>query len=67
VSFDVWADRAEIPEGPVRAGLKRMYAEYNQYGFHGGNATVLKCLLGHDPRSLKQYLHELAARNLKAA
>jgi len=67
MSFDVWADRAQVAEGPVRAGLKRMYAEYNQHGFCGGNATVLKCLLGREPRTLKQFFHELAVRNLKAA
>ena len=44
-----------------------MYAEYNQYGFNGGNAVVLKCLLGREPRTLKQYFHELAVRNLRAA
>ncbi len=67
ISFDLWADRAQIPDGPVRAGLKRMYAEYNQYGFRGGNSTVLKCLLGREPRSLKEYFHELAVHHLKAA
>jgi len=67
ISFDVWADKEQIPEGPMRAGLKRMYAEYNQHGFRGGNATVLKCLLGREPRNLKQFFHELAVRNLKAA
>ncbi len=24
MAFDVWADKAQVPEGPVRAGLKRM-------------------------------------------
>ena len=67
ISFDVWADKEQIPEGPMRAGLKPMYAEYNQHGFRGGNATVLKCLLGREPRNLKQFFHELAVRNLKAA
>jgi uncharacterized protein YbjT (DUF2867 family) len=67
MAFDVWADKAQVPEGPVRAGLKRMYAEYNQYGFRAGNPTVLKCLLGREPRTLKQFFHELALRNLKAA
>jgi uncharacterized protein YbjT (DUF2867 family) len=67
MSFDTWADRAQVPDGPVRAGLKRMYAEYNQYGFRGGNPTVLKCLLGREPRTLKQFFHELVARNVKAA
>ena len=67
LSFDMWADRAQIPEGMVRAGLKRMYAEYNQHGFHGGNAVVLKCLLGREPRTLPQFFRELAMRKLKAA
>jgi uncharacterized protein YbjT (DUF2867 family) len=67
ISFEAWADRAQFPEGPVRAGLKRMYAEYNQHGFRGGNATVLKCLLGREPRTLQQFLQELALRNVKAA
>jgi uncharacterized protein YbjT (DUF2867 family) len=67
MSFDMWADRAEIPEGPVRAGLKRMYAEYNQHGFRGGNPVVLKCLLGREPRTLQQFFHEMAVRKMKAA
>jgi uncharacterized protein YbjT (DUF2867 family) len=67
VSFEVWAESARIPEGNVREGLKRMYADYNQYGFHGGNDTVLKCMLGREPRSLKEYFRELAVRSVKAA
>jgi len=67
VSFEVWAENARIPDGHIREGLKRMYADYNQYGFRGGNATVLKCMLGREPRSLKEYFHELAVRNVKAA
>ena len=67
MAFDTWADRAQIPEGPVRAGLKRMYAEYNQYGFRGGNPTILKSLLGREPRTLRQFFQDLAQRSLKAA
>lgn len=67
MSFDTWADRAQVPEGPVRSGLKRMYAEYNQYGFRGGNPTILKSLLGREPRTLRQFFQELAHRNLRAA
>jgi uncharacterized protein YbjT (DUF2867 family) len=67
VSFDAWADFSRIADGPVRAGLKRMYADYNQYGFQGGNSTVLKCLLGREPRTLKEYFRELAIHHLKAA
>jgi uncharacterized protein YbjT (DUF2867 family) len=66
-SFDVWADATGIPEGPVRAGLKRMYADYNQYGFRGGNAVVLKCLLGREPRTLTEFFRELAIRHVRAA
>ena len=67
MTYDVWADKANVPEGPVRAGLKRMYAEYNQYGFRGGNPTVLKCLLGREPRTLKQFFREMSLRSLRAA
>jgi uncharacterized protein YbjT (DUF2867 family) len=65
--FDAWADAERIPDGPVRAGLKRMYADYNQHGFRGGNAVVLKCLLGREPRTLKEFFRELAIRNIRAA
>ena len=67
LSFDMWAQAAAIPEGPVRSGLKRMYAEYNQYGFNGGNTTVLKCLLGREPRTLREFFRELTTRHSKAA
>ncbi len=67
MAFDVWADKLQIADGPVRAGLKRMYAEYNQFGFRGGNPTVLKCMLGREPRTLKEYFRELSVRSLKAA
>ena len=67
VSFDTWAEMAGIPEGPTRSGLKRMYADYNQYGFNGGNPVVLKCLLGREPRTLKQFFREMAIRQVKAA
>lgn len=67
LAYEVWADSAGIPEGPVRAGMKRMYADYNQHGFHGGNATVLKSLLGREPRTLKAFFHELVSRHSMAA
>jgi len=67
MAFDTWADKGQIPEGPVRSGLKRMYADYNQYGFRGGNPTVLKCLLGREPRTLQHFFHEMAVRDLKVA
>jgi hypothetical protein len=53
-----WASR--FPEGHVRDGLTRMMAHCDEHGFPGGNALVLRAILGREPRSLKQYLHELA-------
>ncbi len=60
VPFDEWADRAHIPPGVQRAGFERMYANYDQFGFPGGNSLVLRAILGRDPRTLTDYLHELA-------
>jgi hypothetical protein len=65
--FEEWATMANIPDGPVREGLKKMYADYDKYGFPGGNALVLGAILGREPRTLKQFFQELAGRQQKAA
>jgi len=31
--FDEWVRTAQIPEGPVREGLRKMYPDYDQFGF----------------------------------
>jgi uncharacterized protein YbjT (DUF2867 family) len=67
IAFDEWAEKAAIPDGPRREGLKRMYADYNQYGFRGGNSLVLKSILMREPRTLKEFFNELASRQQKAA
>lgn len=64
-TFDEWAQAAHIPDGSTREGLRKMYANYDQYGFPGGNALVLRAILGREPRTLRQYIQELA--NRKAA
>lgn len=64
--FDEWAQAAHIPEGATREGLRTMYADYNQYGFPGGNALVLRAILGREPRTLHQYIQELASRKTTA-
>lgn len=65
-SFDQWAQAAHIPAGSSRMdGMRTMYAnydQYDQYGFPGGNALVLRTILGREPRTLQQYLQELANR-----
>jgi uncharacterized protein YbjT (DUF2867 family) len=62
--FDEWVQAAHIPDGSTREGLRRMYANYDQYGFPGGNALVLQAILGREPRTLRQYIHELASRKV---
>lgn len=64
-SFDEWAQAARIPDGSRREGMRTMYADYDQYGFPGGNALVLRAILEREPRTLRQYIQELA--NRKAA
>ena len=61
-SFEEWARLAGIPDGPTRDGLERMFAKYDADGFPGGNALVLRAILGREPRSLRQYVAELARR-----
>ncbi len=60
VPFEDWASSAKIPEGPIKEGLKAMYANYNKNGFKGGNDIILRALLNREPRTLQDYLREMA-------
>jgi len=60
IPFEEWAQKAGLPDGPLREGLRRMNAEYDRYGFAGGNDLVLRAILGREPRTLRDYLRELA-------
>lgn len=60
ITFDEWVRQAHIPEGTFRDGMQRMYADYAQYGFPGGNALVLRAVLGREPRTLKDFFKEQA-------
>ena len=66
VPFEAWAQAAHLPDGPVHEGMKVMDADYDRYGFPGGNALVLRAILGREPRTLRQYLAELASEKEKA-
>ncbi len=57
--FAEWAQAAQVPDG-LRENLRVMYEDYDQYGFPGGNAIVLRTILGREPRSLQQYFQALA-------
>ena len=61
-TFEEWAQMAQIPAGAMRDGMQKMYAHYDRYGFLGGNAVVLRAILGREPRPLRQYFYELASR-----
>jgi uncharacterized protein YbjT (DUF2867 family) len=52
---------SKLPEGPFRDGMTRMMAHYDKHGLPGGNALVLRSILGREPRSLKDYFRELAS------
>ncbi|TPG25578.1 SDR family oxidoreductase [Mycolicibacterium hodleri] len=41
-------------------GLGAMFADYDGFGFHGGNALVLRTILGREPRSVAAFLAEQA-------
>jgi uncharacterized protein YbjT (DUF2867 family) len=58
VPREQWEDR--LPGGQIREGLFRMLTHYDRYGFPGGNALVLRAILGREPRTLRHYFHELA-------
>ena len=57
-----WASGSGMPEGSLRDGLVQMMAHYDEHGFPGGNALVLRAILGREPRTLGQYFRELADR-----
>jgi uncharacterized protein YbjT (DUF2867 family) len=59
-SPELVASGPAVDEDPLQAGLARMNAHYDEYGFPGGNALVLRSILGREPRSLEQYIYELA-------
>jgi uncharacterized protein YbjT (DUF2867 family) len=61
-TFEEWVQTAHIPAGAMRDGMQKMYAHYDRYGFPGGNALILRAILGREPRPLRQYFYELASR-----
>jgi uncharacterized protein YbjT (DUF2867 family) len=66
-TFDEWADQAQMPAGPQRDGLKQMYADFDEGGLPGGNSIVLEAVLGRVPRTLDQFVEELATRESAVA
>jgi uncharacterized protein YbjT (DUF2867 family) len=59
IPTEQWALAAKLPPGELRDGLIAMNKDYDQYGFSGGNALVLKTILGREPRTVSQFITEL--------
>ncbi len=67
VQFDEWANANHLPPGPVRDGMRQMFADYDRHGFPGGNALVLRAILSREPRTLREFIHDLAASEQRRA
>lgn len=54
---------ADLPAGALPAslpeGLRAMFADYDEHGFHGGSSLVLHSILGRAPRTVEDYVTEL--------
>ena len=58
--FDAWVSQAKLPYNDhQKAELAAMYAFYDRHGLVG-NALTLRAILGREPRSLRQFLADLA-------
>jgi len=51
-------DTDDVPAGPE--GLATMFIDYDRHGFHGGNSLVLQAVLQREPRSVAEFIAELA-------
>ena len=67
ISIEEWERTAHIPDKPLREGLSRMNAHYDKYGFPGGNALILRAVLGREPHTLRQYIFELAENSRRSS
>ena len=61
-SFEQWVEAVDLPIGSRRVGMKKMFDNYNEFGFTGGNDLVLKSILQRDSRTLADFFAELASR-----
>lgn len=62
-SFDEWSRRVSLPYSEDQIDLlEKVYEHYSNYGM-GGNSLALTAALGRAPRSMGQYLKDLAAQH----
>lgn len=62
IPTEQWAQQVKIPPGEMREGIITMTKEYDHYGFSGGNSLMLKTILKREPKSVTQFMNELAGR-----
>jgi uncharacterized protein YbjT (DUF2867 family) len=60
MSVDDWLAQTKPAAGPLRDGLATMMRHYDRHGFHGGNDLVLRAILRREPRTLPEFITELA-------
>ena len=65
-SIDEWNEENMPPDPVLRAAFTDIDRFYSRYGFPGGNDLVLRTILRRSPRSMKDYIGELAAKSLGA-
>lgn len=59
--FDAWAARANLPyDDEQKQVLRQIHAHYAAHG-SPGNSLTLRAILGRNPRTLRQFIEELAA------
>ncbi len=66
-SFTEWASSARLPYNDHQLHLlSKVHQHYATCGL-GGNSLSLRAALGREPRSLRQYIRELATQNSSSA
>lgn len=68
VAIDTWRSNATGMRSPFQLErVAAMYAHYDRFGLPGGNARVLRLILGREPSSFEAFVQRLAAQGGKAA
>jgi uncharacterized protein YbjT (DUF2867 family) len=61
IGFEEWIASAKLPyDSEQQRALARVFEYFDAYG-SAGNSMVLRTILGREPRTLRQYIEDLAA------
>jgi uncharacterized protein YbjT (DUF2867 family) len=67
VTFDVWVESLALPGNQdLIDGLRKMFAWYDAHSLLG-SAVTLRAVLGREPRTLQNFIGELAAKSPTSA